>query len=114
MILYGSLNRVYGDTSQLKKAKADPAMQSKGWQINAVDRKKLRSLQAKIFLTQADNVTDNNMSRSSDAHGDAYMESSHGHGHGHASTCSTPVRPLDFHRVSVPLSAHLRMGSPYR
>jgi hypothetical protein len=64
-------------------------MQSKGWEVNAVDRTKLRSLQAKLFLTKADNVTDNNMGKSPDMHGEAGMESSHGHGHD--SMRSTPV-----------------------
>jgi hypothetical protein len=77
---------IYGDLSQLKKAKADLAMQSKGWQFSTVDRKKLRSLHAKLFLTQADNVTQNNMATSSAT--PAGEEGSHGHDH--TSAC-TPV-----------------------
>ena len=92
---------VYGDMSQLKTAKADPAMKAKGWQISIVDRKKLSSLQAKIFLQKADNLAENNYRRSrarllshsghslnGDGNGHEHGHGSehgaaHGHGHGH-------------------------------
>ena len=85
---------IYGDLSQLKKAKADLAMQSKGWQFSTVDRKKLRSLHAKLYLAQADNVTQNNMATSSPTR--AVGQGSHGHNHASA---RTPIWPFFAHAV---------------